>query len=131
VAVLLGVPISDPLPALANAVRDGDGRIRIDLADADGTVVQRATFDPAGRLRVFEVLDEFGAVRWGAQFDEYRDVDGSPFAHSIDIAVRSGDTRAEITFRNVELNPDLQPDIFRLRRPAPKFIPPASGWDVR
>ena len=131
VAVLLGVPISDPLPALANAVSDGDGRIRIDLADADGTVVQRATFDPAGRLRAFEVLDEFGAVRWDAQFDAYRDVGGSPFAHSIELAIRSGDTRAEITFRNVELNPDLQPDIFQLRSPTPKFIPPASGWDVR
>ena len=46
VAVLLGVPISEPIPAPANAVRDGDGRVRVDLADAQGTVVQRATFDP-------------------------------------------------------------------------------------
>ena len=36
VAVLLGVPISDPLPALANAVSDGDGRIRISRQARNG-----------------------------------------------------------------------------------------------
>ena len=134
VAVLMGVPISEPLPAPANAVRDGDGRIRIDLADAQGVVVQRATFDPAGQLRAFEVLDDFGAVLWDAQFDEYRDVGGSPFAHSIGLDVRSGKTRAEISFRNVELNPDLPPDVFRLIRsirPPPDGIPSGSGEEIR
>ena len=114
VAVLLGVPIAEPLPAPVNAVRDRDGRIRIDLADTQGTVVQRATFDPAGRLRALEVLDDSGAVLWAAQFDEYRDIGGSPFAHSIGLDVRSGMTRVEISFRNVELNPDLPPGLFRL-----------------
>jgi len=114
VAVLLGVPVSEPLLALANAVRAGDGRIQIDLADAQGTVVQRATFDPAGLLRAFEVLDDSGAIVWAAQFDEYRDVGGSPFAYSIGLDVRSGKTRAEISFRKVELNPDLPPGLFRL-----------------
>lgn len=114
VAVLLGVPVSEPLLALANAVRAGDGWIQIDLADAQGTVVQRATFDPDGLLRAFEVLDDLGAIVWAAQFDEYRDVDGSPFAYSIGLDVRSGETRAEISFRKVELNPDLPPGLFRL-----------------
>jgi len=130
VAVLLGVPISEPLPALADAVRDGDGRIRIDLADAHGRVVERVTFDPAGRLRAFAVLDDFGTVLWEARFDEYRDVGGSPFAHSIDLAVRSGQTRAEISFRNVELNPDLPPGLFRLF-PSREGEPPAAGVDDR
>ena len=120
VAVLLGVPISEPLPAPASAVRDADGRIRIDLADARGVVVQRVTFDPAGQLRVFEVLDDSGAVAWAAQFDAYRDVGGSPFAHSVEVDVRSGMTHAEISFRNVELNPDLPPEMFRL-------FPPGGG----
>jgi hypothetical protein len=130
VAVLLGVPISEPLPAPANAVRDGDGRIRIDLADAQGRVVERVTFDPAGRLRAFEALDDSGAVLWGAQFDGYRDVDGSPFAHSIGLDVRSGKTRAEISFRNVELNPDLPPGLFRLF-PSREGDPPSAGADGR
>ena len=130
VAVLLGVPISEPLPAAANAVRDGDGRIRIDLADAQGTVLQRVTFDSAGRLRAFEVLDDSGAVLWAAQFAEYRDIGGSPFAHSIGLDVRSGMTRAEISFRKVELNPDLPPGLFRLF-PAGGGDPPGTGADGR
>jgi hypothetical protein len=130
VAVLMGVPISDPLPAPANAVRDGDGRIRIDLADAQGVVVQRVTFDPAGQLRTFEVLDDSGAVLWSAQFDEYRDVGGSPFAHSIGLDVRSGMTRAEISFSKVKLNPDLPPDVFRLF-PSREGEPPSAGADGR
>jgi outer membrane lipoprotein-sorting protein len=105
------------MPTPANAVRDGDGRIRIDLADAQGTVVERATFDSDGRLHAFEVLDDSGDVSWSAQFGEYRDVGGSPFAHSIEIYVRSGQTRAEISFRNVEMNPDLPPGLFRLFSP--------------
>jgi hypothetical protein len=131
VAVLLGVPISEPTPAPASAVRDGDGRIRIDLADARGIVVERATFDPAGRLRAFETLDDSGAVLWAAQFDEYRDVGGSPFAHSIGLDVRSGMTRAEISFSKVKLNPDLPPDVFRLIRPPPDGIPLGTGEEIR
>ena len=130
VAVLLGVPISEPLPAPANAARDAEGRIRIDLADARGFVVQRVTFDPAGRLRAFEVLDDSGGVVWAAQFDAYRDVDGSPFAHSIEVDVRSGMTHAEISFRNVELNPDLPPEMFRLF-PAGESGPPSTDADGR
>ncbi|HEX9814495.1 MAG TPA: DUF4292 domain-containing protein [Myxococcota bacterium] len=127
VAVLLGIPISEPLPAPSNAVRDREGRIRIDLADARGFVAQRVTFDPSGRLRVFEVLDDSGAVLWVAQFDAYRDVDGSPFAHSIDVDVRSGRTHAEIAFSNVELNPDLPPGIFRLFPSGQGDRPAADG----
>ncbi|MFV1978905.1 MAG: DUF4292 domain-containing protein [Myxococcota bacterium] len=130
VAILLGVPISEPLPTPLNAVRDGDGQIRIDLADAQGKVVERVTFDSAGRLRALEVLDDFGAILWSAQFDEYRDVGGSPFAHSIDLAVRSGKTRAEISFRKVELNPDLPPGVFRLF-PSREGDPPGAGADGR
>jgi len=127
VAVLLGAPISEPMPAPANAVRDGDGQIRIDLADAQGIVIQRATFGPAGHLRAFEVLDNSGAAVWAAQFGEYRDVGGVAFAHSIGLDVRSGKTRAEISFRKVELNP---PGLFRLS-PSLEGSPPDAGADGR
>ncbi len=127
VAVLLGVPISEPLPTPANAVRGGDGRIRIDLVDDQGTVVQRVAFDSAGRLRAFEVLDDFGVVLWAAQFGAYRDVGGSPFAHSIGLDIRSGMTRAEISFRNVELNPDLPAGLFRLYPSGEGDSPGADG----
>ncbi|MBW2540789.1 MAG: DUF4292 domain-containing protein [Deltaproteobacteria bacterium] len=117
VAVLLGSPVSDAQLAPANAARDVDGWIRIDLADARGTVVQRVTFDPAGQLRGLEVFDASGGVAWAARFDAYRDVGGSAFAHSIEVDVRSGMTHAEISFRDVELNPDLPAEMFRLSPP--------------
>jgi hypothetical protein len=130
IAVLLGVPISEPLPVPANAFRDDDGRIRIDLTDDRGAVVQRATFDPAGQLHAFEVLDDLGGVLWVARFGAYRDVDGTPFAHSIDVDVRSGNTHAEISFRNVELNPALPPGLFRLT-PLREGDPSDAGADGR
>jgi hypothetical protein len=122
VAVLLGVPVGEPLPAPASAARDAQGRVRIDLPGPPGYAAQRVTFDPDGRLSALETLDASGAVLWSAQFGAYREVDGSAFAHSIELDVRSGGTRAEITFRNVELNPELPPGIFQLP-------PPRAGAD--
>jgi hypothetical protein len=120
VAVLLGVPISEPIHALAGAVRDGEGRIRVDLATPDGRVVERATFDVDGNLYALEALDRSGDVAWVAHFGGYRVVEGVSFAHSIDLDVRSGMTRAEILFRKIELNPELSPEMFHL-------IPAAGG----
>ncbi|HXV36540.1 MAG TPA: DUF4292 domain-containing protein [Myxococcota bacterium] len=130
VAVLLGVPLAEPAPAPARALRDRDGRIRIDLAAADGGGAQRATFDAAGRLDALERLDAAGAAIWVARFDDYRDVGGSPFAHSIALEVRAGPTRAEISFREVELNPELSPELFRLS-PARSGAAPAAGAERR
>jgi hypothetical protein len=130
VAVLLGVPISEPLPAPENAVRDAQGRIRIDLPDDRGNIAERVIFDSEGNLHAFELLGDSGAVVWSAQFDAYRDVGGSPFAHSIEVDVRSGRTHAKILFSRVELNPDLPPGMFRLF-PTGEGGPPGSGADGR
>ncbi len=126
VAVLLGAPTFEPDLSLAGAVRDGDGRIRIDFADSAGTLRQRVTFDPAGPLHGFERLDTRGERVWRAQFREYRDVGGILFAHAISLDVAEGGTRAEISFRDVELNPTLSPELFRLRLPAGRSPPAAQ-----
>jgi hypothetical protein len=125
VAVLLGAPTIAPDLYPAGAVRDGDGYIRIDLADADGVLRQRVSFDPAGPLRRFELLDSRGDAVWTAQFSEYRDVDGISFAHVVSLDVAAGMTHAEIAFRDLELNPALSPELFRLRLPARRS--PAVG----
>ncbi len=117
VAVLLGAPTFEQALSPARAVRDGEGRIRIDLADAEGVLRQRVSFDPAGRLHGFELLDSNGEMLWKAQFREYRDVDGISFAHAISLDVAAGMTHAEISLRDVELNPELAPELFQLRLP--------------
>jgi hypothetical protein len=130
VAVLLGVPLEEPPPAPARALRDRNGRIRIELDAVDGEGAQRATFDAAGRLDALERLDAAGAARWVARFGDYRDVGGTPFAHSIALDVRAGPTRAEISFREVEINPELSPELFRLS-PAHGGAASAAGEERR
>jgi hypothetical protein len=117
VAVLLGVPVpgGELVPARADLV-DGE-LIRIDLVGADGRVQRRAAFDAAARLREFEVIDDDGSVRWRAGFEDYADVDGVSFAHRIVLDVTDGGTHVEISLREVELNPELAPEVFRLRSP--------------
>jgi outer membrane lipoprotein-sorting protein len=130
VSVLLGAPTFESDFSPAGAVRDGDGRIRIDLNDANGVLRQRVTFDPAGPLHGFELLDTRGATLWSAQFREYRDVGGISFAHAISLDVAAGMTHAEISFRHVELNPALPAELFRLRLPAGQS-PPAPNEPPR
>lgn len=113
VDVLLGGPApgADLLPARA-AQADADW-IRMDLVGAGGRVRQRVAFDSAARLRELSTLDADGGVRWRARFDDYAEVDGEPFAHQI--VVDEGVAHVEISLRDVELNPALDPGIFRLR----------------
>jgi len=129
VALLLGVPISSDSIVPAGAVQDGAGKIRIDLTDAEGVVRQRGTFDSSGRLHSFEVLDPRGEIAWVAQFRDYREIDGLPFAHAISLDVSAGKTHAEISFGKVELNPQLPADIFRLQ--SPRGGAPAVGGAER
>ncbi len=126
VAVLLGVPTFEPNLSPSRAVRDGEGRIRIDLTDDEGVLRQRVTFDPAGPLHGFELLDTSGEMLWKAQFREYRDVGGISFAHAISLDVAAGMTHAEISFRAVELNPALSPELFQLRLPG-GGVPPVPN----
>jgi hypothetical protein len=126
VALLLGAPAFDPdlVPARAvENVGDGGEWVRMDLVDAEQRVRRRAAFDAAARLREFEVLEDDGTVRWRAQFDDYATVDGASFAHSIVLDVTAGAAHVEISLRDVELNPELSPDVFRLRPPAEAVSP--------
>ena len=84
--------------------------------NAEGVAAQRISFDREGRLGGVTRLDSAGNVVWRAQFSEYRDVEGSPFAHAIGLDITAGMAHAEVAFRNVELNPDLPADLFRLER---------------
>jgi hypothetical protein len=119
IELLLGVPALAPGLRPARAQAAADGRLRLDLADEAGRLWRRAEFDAAGRLHALEAFAADGALAWRAEFSAYAPVGGQPVAHSVSLEVAEGDTRAEIRLRDVELNPVLPPDIFRLRAPEP------------
>ncbi len=116
--LLLGVPTPDPALRPGAALDDGDGGVRLDLVDGAGATVRRAGFDREARLRWLEALGPEEALIWRAELGDYAPVDGTPFAHALALEVAAGGTRAEISLRDVELNPELPPDIFRLRAPS-------------
>jgi hypothetical protein len=123
IELLLGMPAPDPALTPAAALTDAEAAVRLDLADAEGRVRSRARFDAQGLLRSVELFDADGRLVWSAAFDGYAPVGGVDFAHAVTLDVASGGTRAEITLKDVELNPRLSPDIFRLRA----VQPPAAG----
>ncbi len=78
----------------------------------------RLDFDAESRLRRAEVYDAAGARLWDARFEDYRPVGAVPFAHTIDLRFATSGARARLSFRSVELNPPLPPDVFVLKIPA-------------
>jgi hypothetical protein len=125
--VLLGVPALDPSLVPTAAWADAAGNVRLELRDGDGNLRRRAVFDAEGRLERLEVFEIGGHRRWQASFDDYKPVDGTPFAHRVVLDVDAGGTHAEVELRDVELNPPLRPDIFRLRAPAVSGSVPGEG----
>ena len=117
VELLLGAPRADPSLVPVVALGSSDGSIRIDLADVGGSVRRRMGFDAEGRLRWIEAVGD-GEVEWRASFDRYQRVGDIPFAHAISLDVAAGRTHAEISLRDVELNPELSPELFRLQLPS-------------
>jgi len=95
----------------------------MDLVDASQRVRRRIAFDAEGRLRETELLEPDGSTRWRATFADYERVGDTSFAHSIVLDVAADGTHVEISLRDVELNPELPPGIFRIRAPAEATAP--------
>jgi hypothetical protein len=114
VEVILGAPGGG-----AEWTRSGawavEDRVRIELADAAGRPRRSLEFGPSGELRALVKLARDGSVVWEARFDDFVELTGTPFARRV--AVESATGRAELTLRNVELNPTLHEDLFRLSAP--------------
>lgn len=117
IELLLGVPAGDAAWQPAAAWRSADGRIRIDWVDSAGERVQSVVFDRDGNALDVERFETAGQSAWRARYDDFRDVNGVAFAHSIELSTGRGSTRAEIRLSGIELNPELRDDIFRLDRP--------------
>jgi hypothetical protein len=108
VEVLLGAPERGADLAALGGFEAGAGLRELRL---QGERVAR--FDSEGRLRAYQVAASDAGPSWEAAFEDYALVDGAPVAHRLTLAVGGG-TRAVLVLRDVELNPALSPDIFRL-----------------
>jgi len=117
VELLLGVPTPAADLRPAGARRFGDGSIRVDFADAHGRPRQRFSFDAGERLRRIENLDAAGEPLWEAGFGDYRDLGGLAIAFEIALHFPRQDTHAKLSFRDLELNPELPPGVFVLHVP--------------
>lgn len=111
--LILGDPGAGHPLRVAAAFELGDGIVRVELARAEGERVRRSLdLDREARLRRWAVRDARGELRWEARFDDYVAVAGSPVAHRVLLELPSAS--AVLALSGVELNPALDPDIFRL-----------------
>lgn len=127
VDLLLGAPLPQPGLVLRKSERSADGALVAAFEDGDGSFGQRFEFDAEGRLRRVETRAgrllgadadaEDGSVLWDVRYDDYDDVDGSPYAHDVALAFPAFDTHARVSMHQVELNPELAPDAFVLNVP--------------
>jgi len=124
VDLLLGAPLPEVEYRLGPAQEDGDGRVEVSLLDSDGGQLRNVVFDAKGLLRRVDVFAR-GRIAWTAHFDEYEGVGDRFFAHSISVEYPSAHTTAHVELSEVEINPDLEEDVFRLRL-APFEGPPGG-----
>lgn len=131
VAVLLGDPGRMAGLEVASADRLPGPALRIDLEDESGTLRRRLEFDAAARLRRAEVAGPRGGVDYEVRFDDYREAGGEagpPFAHRIALRFPATGVQLDLSFGDVELNPQVPPELFHVVPPQ-GFTPvaPAAG----
>jgi len=110
VNLLLGMPRLSDHAGSRQAVALPGGGLRVEVQDIAGQLTGQLNFDAQGRLRAFESDNAVPALV--VTFDDYASVDGSPFAHRIEVV--TGGARARLQLWDVELNPELSADSFRV-----------------
>jgi len=116
VRLALGAPLApgEGGAAAAGGALLGDGGVRVELRSRADEPRRSLEFGPGGELRRYAVHDPGGALVLEARYGDYRDVAGTPFAHEIELDLPAAESRAEIRFQWVELNPALTEELFRL-----------------
>ncbi len=111
VATLLGAPA---LPAGEPRAVFGQGDDRIVVLEN-----ARVRFAPAGDLSEVRMLDPDGTPRWIASFGGWREASGGRYPFDLVLEFPATALRAKLSLSSVELNPELDPALFRL--------PPGTG----
>jgi hypothetical protein len=119
VRLALGAPLApgEGGASAAGGSELAEGVVRVELRGPSDGLRRTLEFGPGGELRRYAAHDPAGALVLDARYGDYRDVAGTPFAHEIEIELPAAESRAEIRFQWVELNPVLGDELFRLAPP--------------
>ncbi len=77
------------------------------------TEFERLRFGPNGDLQSYTSLDSGGNVRWNAQYDGWQSVPGGRYPSHMVLSFPRTELRAELRLRSVELNSELDRELFR------------------
>jgi hypothetical protein len=120
VQLALGAPIpTSPAPRVADASELPDGGVRVELAYKAGELQRTLEFDRGLALVRYAVRDPEGQIILDARYADFRPVEHGRFAFHIEVSLPVAQSRANIQFQSVELNPTLPDDLFRLPQRAP------------
>jgi hypothetical protein len=108
VSALLVAPLEDEWRPRAILGRGAEREVRL--------ATQSLRFSAAGELAALAALDEDGAERWRAEYADWRDVPGGRYPFSLVLTSSETELRAELVLDQVELNPSLDPSLFRVAR---------------
>jgi hypothetical protein len=106
-ALLLAAPLAPASPPDA-ARGDASGALSLSWPD------QTLDFDAQGRL-VALVFHPGARDVLRAQWSEWREVAGGAFPHRLELDLYQPEARWQLDYREVELNPRIPPELFRLR----------------
>jgi hypothetical protein len=111
VALLLGAPGADA-SRVVGVAELSDGGLRVERERLASLERETADYDAARRLRRWTLAGADGAPFLVAQFDDYRPLGATAFAHEIELRDLASDSQARVSFAAVELNPALPPGLF-------------------
>lgn len=75
---------------------------------------RRLYFTAHGELAAFEVRTPSGEIRWRAEYRSWREVPGGRYPQTLHLSFPASELHAEIELREVELNAELDPLLFRV-----------------
>ncbi len=112
VALLLGLPPVPEPDAPFYATRDG-GAVEVNFRGV-GDSLRSFHFDTLGRLVAFRLAGSKGELLLDVRYGDFRDVGDGSFAHNLELSFPEQEAKATVAFREVELNPEIAPELFEL-----------------
>jgi hypothetical protein len=106
VEALLAAPELDPDPDLRVVAYGEEHRVSV--------AQRRLSMKPDGELVALEALDPDGRTRWVARYGRWREIEGGRYPFLVHLEFPNTRASAEVSLREVELNPPLDRGMFAL-----------------